>query len=154
MNFLFYFNKITRNVINETILSNIFISDQNVLKLVIGQLVNNNEPKKKSVIIIDNLNLILRHFDHNPIFLIHFVIECSRRPDIFQLVFIVHEQSLNIDVLNQIRQLFQTVVYINDTKMRQDEMTMFSKLSKYIFKFSLKIDHRSWKTSKVLTYVF
>ena len=98
--------------------------------------------------------MILRHFDNNPIFFIHFVIDCSRRPDIYQLVFIVHEQSLNIGVLNQIRQLFQTVVYINDTKMRQDEMTMFSKLSKQIFKFSLKIDHRSFRTSKVLTYVF
>lgn len=132
---------------------NIFDSNQNILELTLSQLKQNNEQKKKFIIILDNLNLILRHFDSNPFFFIHFVIECSRQPDICQLVCIAHEETLNTEVLNQIRQIFQTVIYINDTKMRQDEMIMFSKLNKLILKYSLRIDHRSLKTSKILTYV-
>lgn len=111
------------------------------------------DPKRRFNLIFDNMNLILRHYENNPLYLIHFIIECTKRPEINQIVFVAHKDSLEDSILNQIKNIIQTVIYINDTKMKQNELNMFSKLNKQILKFNLKIDHRNLKSCKVLSHV-
>ncbi|CAF0884555.1 unnamed protein product [Brachionus calyciflorus] len=140
--------------LNEIILEHIFKTRLNIFKLLLDELdkQKSNDPKKKFFLILDNLNLLLRHFDSNPLYLLQFIKECSKRPEISQILIVANQDSLDSGVLNQLKQVFQTVIYVNDTKMKQNELNLFSKLNKQIFKYNLKIEHRNLRSFKVLTH--
>lgn len=66
---------------------------------------------------------------------------------------VVHKDSLDETVLNQLKSVFQTVINVNDTNLKQNELLLFSKLNKQIFKYNLKIDCRNSKTAKNISHV-
>ena len=66
---------------------------------------------------------------------------------------VLHEESVDEPVINQLKSVFQTVLKIADTKIKQFELNQFQNLKANLFKYSLKIDNRNLKKGKVYTYV-
>ena len=65
---------------------------------------------------------------------------------------VVHQDSLDETILNQIKSCFQTIID-TDLSLKKIDRT-FNKMNANLFKYELKIKHKNFKTSsKVLTYV-
>jgi hypothetical protein len=115
---------------------------------------NQTEAKKtKSNLFIDNVNLLLRHYDNNPFKLIKFLLDSSRKSEIGTICMVLHEDSIDEVILSQFGSVFQTIIQVNDTKMKLNEINEFSKLKSQVFKFHLQIEHRNLKKGKVYPYV-
>ena len=66
--------------------------------------------------------------------------------------------SLNVDLLDdaivsQVKSVFQTVISVNDTKIKTSEASQFSKLNAPVFKYDILIENRNVKKGKVYPYV-
>jgi hypothetical protein len=65
---------------------------------------------------------------------------------------VVHQDSLDDTILNQIKSCFQTIIDTGLYLKKTDRA--FNKMNGNLFKYELKIKQKNFKTSsKVLTYV-
>lgn len=71
--------------------------------------------------------------------------------DINTLLMVLHEDSIEETIVNQMKSLFQTVIQITDTKQKPTDLQLGSR--KQIFKFVLKINQRNLVTSKTIVHV-
>jgi hypothetical protein len=71
--------------------------------------------------------------------------------DVNTLLMVLHEDSIEESIVNQMKPLFQTVIQIYDTKLNSADVQSISR--KQIFKYVLKINQRNLITSKTVVYV-
>jgi len=64
---------------------------------------------------------------------------------------VLHEDSIEKTIVNQMKSLFQTVIQISDTKLKQTDAQFISR--KQIFKYVLKINQKNLVTSKTVVHV-
>jgi len=109
-----------------------------------------NDQKKSSYLFFENINLILRHFNNNPFKLLHFVLEASKRLDTNAVVMLIHKDSVDKTVLNQIISVFQTVINIKENQFSVSESKSGKKK---LAKYDIQMTHKNMKSSKVKLFV-
>jgi hypothetical protein len=73
--------------------------------------------------------------------------------DISTVLMVVHQDSIDETILNQIKSCFQTIVDTNDKTLKKTNL-IFNKLNKNLLKYELKIKHKNFKSStKISSYV-
>jgi len=150
-NFETYFGS---NITIHDVLTNYIFLNKNAsqccFKTIIGDLdaqmkqAIENEQKKSSQLFLENLNLLLRHFNNNPFKIINFVLEISKRTDVSSLYMVINKDSIDETVLNQISSVFQTVIYLkelNDSVKKTETIN-----------YDIQLIHKNIKSSKVKFY--
>lgn len=66
---------------------------------------------------------------------------------------VVHEDSLDHSLVSQLGRVVQTVIRINDTKLKPADSSKFGNLNKTLLKYHLNIDNKSSRNTKVITHV-
>jgi hypothetical protein len=73
--------------------------------------------------------------------------------DISTFLMVVHQDSMDETILNQIKSCFQTIVDTNEKTLKKTNL-IFNKLNKNLLKYELKIKHKNFKSStKISSYV-
>ncbi len=73
--------------------------------------------------------------------------------DISTVLMVVHQDSIDETILNQIKSCFQTIVDTNEKTLKKTNL-IFNKLNKNLLKYELKIKHKNFKSStKISSYV-
>lgn len=73
--------------------------------------------------------------------------------DISGILMVLHEDSIDKTVINQLSLLVQTMIRICDTTLKPSDLTQFGTLNKHLFKYHLSIDNRSYRNFKIKNFV-
>lgn len=109
-----------------------------------------NDQKKSSYLLFENTNLILRHFNNNPFKLLHFVLDVSKRLDTSAIVMLIHRDSVEATVLNQIKSTFQTVISCKESVCSSSSVNDLGSGKKS--EMAIQVTHRNLKSSIVKLY--
>jgi len=147
-------------IINDFVESHLFTSHESSSKCFFKKIFDEldkqmeiaikNDQKKSSYLLFENINLVLRHFNNNPFKLLHFVLEASNRLDTNAVIMLVHKDSVDRNVLNQIISTFQTVINVKEKKSNLSDLK-FS--NKKLFKYDIQLTHKNIRSSKVKSFV-
>ena len=73
--------------------------------------------------------------------------------DISTVLMVVHQDSIDETILNQIKSCFQTIADTNEKTLKKTNL-IFNKLNTNLLKYEIKIKHKNFKSStKISSYV-